>query len=141
MAEETNPELATFRKEWQDEVTARAKASTSRTKSPGPRPSSKQGRETKGLVQTLSPVTHLRSDKEDDESHDEIYNGTYHDLENKNERRRLGEDGLGTHLDNVAIRAPGSALEHYEQAVERESQGNLGESVKLYRKAYRVGAF
>lgn len=33
---------------------------------------------------------------------------------------------------------PVSALEHFEQAVEREAAGNLGDSVRLYRKAYRV---
>lgn len=34
---------------------------------------------------------------------------------------------------------PESALEHYERAVERETQGSLGESLSLYRKAFRVG--
>ena len=31
-----------------------------------------------------------------------------------------------------------SALEHYERAVEKESLGSLGESVDLYRKAFKV---
>ncbi|RPA94901.1 hypothetical protein L873DRAFT_1390243 [Choiromyces venosus 120613-1] len=31
-----------------------------------------------------------------------------------------------------------SALEHYELAVEKESEGNLGESLSLYRKAFRL---
>lgn len=35
-------------------------------------------------------------------------------------------------------REPRSALDHYEQAVESESHGNLAESVKLYRQAFRV---
>ncbi|KAA8894241.1 hypothetical protein FN846DRAFT_1030065 [Sphaerosporella brunnea] len=33
---------------------------------------------------------------------------------------------------------PKSALDHYEQAVEKESEGNLGESLRLYRKAFRM---
>jgi len=33
---------------------------------------------------------------------------------------------------------PGSALEHYEKAVEKETEGSLGESLKLYRKAFRM---
>lgn len=33
---------------------------------------------------------------------------------------------------------PVSALEHFEQAVEREASGKLGDSLRLYRKAYRV---
>ncbi|ERF71832.1 hypothetical protein EPUS_01747 [Endocarpon pusillum Z07020] len=35
---------------------------------------------------------------------------------------------------------PKSALEHYERAVEKESQGNLGDSLSHYRKAYRLDA-
>jgi F-box protein 9 len=31
-----------------------------------------------------------------------------------------------------------SALDHFEEAMEKESQGILGESLKLYRRAYRV---
>lgn len=33
---------------------------------------------------------------------------------------------------------PVSALEHYEKAVEREVAGSLGDSLALYRKAFRV---
>lgn len=31
-----------------------------------------------------------------------------------------------------------SALDHYEEAMEKEAMGNMGDSLKLYRKAYRV---
>lgn len=31
-----------------------------------------------------------------------------------------------------------TALDHYEAAMEKEGQGNMGDSLKLYRKAYRV---
>jgi F-box protein 9 len=31
-----------------------------------------------------------------------------------------------------------SALDHYEAAVEKETAGNLGDSLQLYRKAFRV---
>lgn len=34
-----------------------------------------------------------------------------------------------------------SALDHYEEAMEKEAQGNMGESLRLYRKAYRVSFF
>ncbi|KAK4181738.1 putative glycerol transporter protein [Triangularia setosa] len=33
---------------------------------------------------------------------------------------------------------PVTALEHYEKAVEREAAGNLGDSLRLYRKAFRM---
>jgi F-box protein 9 len=31
-----------------------------------------------------------------------------------------------------------SALDHYEEAMEKEAQGNMGDSLHLYRRAYRV---
>lgn len=31
-----------------------------------------------------------------------------------------------------------SALDHFEEAMEREAQGNMGDSLKLYRQAYKV---
>ncbi|KAJ4195724.1 hypothetical protein NW755_001887 [Fusarium falciforme] len=31
-----------------------------------------------------------------------------------------------------------SALDHYEEAMHKEAQGNMGDSLKLYRKAYRL---
>ncbi|KND90928.1 hypothetical protein TOPH_04381 [Tolypocladium ophioglossoides CBS 100239] len=31
-----------------------------------------------------------------------------------------------------------SALDHYEEAMEMEAQGNMGDSLKLYRQAYRL---
>ncbi|EFQ99050.1 F-box protein HRT3 [Nannizzia gypsea CBS 118893] len=37
-------------------------------------------------------------------------------------------------------KAPQSALEHFERAIEKEDQGRLGDSLSLYRKAYRLDA-
>jgi F-box protein 9 len=31
-----------------------------------------------------------------------------------------------------------SALDHYEEAMEKEAQGNMRDSLHLYRRAYRV---
>ena len=36
------------------------------------------------------------------------------------------------------VAEPTSALEHFERAVEKEAEGNLGDSLSHYRKAYRV---
>ena len=40
----------------------------------------------------------------------------------------------------MAQKEPRSALEHFEKAVEKEAEGSLGDSLDLYRKAYRVGS-
>ena len=38
----------------------------------------------------------------------------------------------------ATARAPQSALDHFEEAIMREDEGSLGDSLNLYRKAYRV---
>ncbi|KAM0335293.1 hypothetical protein ACHAQA_000338 [Verticillium albo-atrum] len=40
--------------------------------------------------------------------------------------------------DAPGKRAPVSALDHFEEAAEKEAIGNLGDSLKLYRKAFRM---
>lgn len=79
----------------------------------------------------------IRRQTKDVEEHAEDLGGEgHHDLEDKDERRRLGEAGERIHPSNK--REPHSALDHYELAVERESEGSLGDSLNHYRKAYRV---
>lgn len=136
MGEGLNPELETFRKEWQEEVIARSKGSSLSqgnkfARPPGP-PNRGSG------AGELRPSTHSGLSRIDVESSGKFETQCYHDLEDKDEARKLGGEGEGTHPSNHLTREPSSALEHYEQAVERELQGNLGESLKLYRKAYRA---
>ncbi|OAA54336.1 f-box protein [Niveomyces insectorum RCEF 264] len=45
---------------------------------------------------------------------------------------------FSTNNDRDNKREPRSALEHYEKAVEREAQGTLGDSLRLYRTAFRM---
>jgi F-box protein 9 len=47
--------------------------------------------------------------------------------------------GASKKQDESAVsKEPTSALDHFEAAVMKEAQGSLGESLKLYRKAFRV---
>jgi F-box protein 9 len=62
----------------------------------------------------------------------------YHDLGEKQHGRRLDETSAQTAAALAQSQEPTSALEHYEKAVEKESQGNLGDSVNLYRKAFKL---
>jgi hypothetical protein len=139
MANEANLELETFRKQWQDEVSARAKASPSSQNPATPSQAPKNGSEKKDFHPRLN--TSHQSWRNYEERVDGLESASYHDLENKNLKTRLGESNEGIQSKRDAAREPSSALEHYEHAVERESQGNLGDSLKLYRKAYRVRAF
>ena len=69
---------------------------------------------------------------------DEVEPRAYHDLPDKEELLKLGVEGQNS--DRNPYKEPVSALEHYERAVEKETQGQLGESVKHYRKAFKVRA-
>ena len=131
--EDSNPELESFRQQWRAEVTARTRgqpASSTATKH------SKVSAAASGTVKLpksappLSPT--LDRTIEDDE--EDLVSKTYHDLEQGGQR--LG--GGGENDLKASSKEPDSALEHYEEAVERETQGNLGDSLKHYRKAYRV---
>ena len=122
--EDTNPELEQFRQQWRAEVSAR-------TQTDG-------NRDTKLTKATRRPppITSLGSSRGVKPGHedDEEEPPTFHSLD---DGPREGA-GHGESSESVA-KEPESALEHYEQAVERETTGKLGESLSLYRKAFRVG--
>ena len=134
MAGDTTEELERFRRQWQEEVIARSKGVASSSKSA--RPPAPLHRNS-GTVQTghTAARTFHKAYRETGEA-DELGDHGYHDLENKDESRKVGETGEGIHPE--ARDEPTSALEHYERAVERETEGNLGDSLSHYRKAYRV---
>ena len=141
MSEESNPELENFRKQWKEEVTARSKGASSsgvkrvaRLSSPTRSESS-----TKQPSKASGPSSwSFANIQKDEEVLDGLRTQSYHDLENKDDARKLGIEGAGVHTESHTSRKPSSALEHYEKAVERESEGNLGDSLNLYRKAFRV---
>ena len=115
-------ELETFRRQWKEEVTARTRAENSARR--------------KSFVQVPSrkpqPPT---SDSQPPDDSDEIAKPYNFD--------GVGTDGAsecrGSDASPVAnTKEPESALEHYEKAAERETEGNLGDSLTHYRKAYRL---
>lgn len=135
MAGDTAEELERFRQQWQEEVSARSRGVAS-SSSKHARPAASQ-RRSSGTAQpdrTAAPTFH--KPYRETEEVEELGEHGYHDLEDKDELRKLGEAGEGTHPSSR--QEPNSALEHYERAVERETKGNLGDSLSHYRKAYRV---
>ncbi|MCJ1360663.1 MAG: hypothetical protein MMC33_010672 [Icmadophila ericetorum] len=137
MAEEVNPELERFRNQWREEVTARTKTASTRDV---PKPQAVARRNSKPSSSTipLLPEKIVVGGREEDQ--DDYEAQGHHDLENRDHLYRLGEEGEGIHPSNAKLKEPRSALEHYEKAVERETEGSLGDSLKLYRKAYRLDA-
>ncbi|KAI4146162.1 MAG: hypothetical protein L6R39_003553 [Caloplaca ligustica] len=130
----SNPDLETFRKQWQEEVTARLKGKEGA--SGGSRPSAPSERAAKPTATVALPPSVVP--KDDTDPIDGISTQAYHDLEDKEDGRRLGTGNTAAHPSTQPLKEPKSALEHYERAVEREDQGNLGDSLKLYRQAFRV---
>lgn len=117
--EDTNPELERFRQQWREEVSARAQASSKAPAAPkGPH--------------KFPPISQASTPKQLDgnDDHEE-----YESVAALPGGRMEGEI---PRVADFSSEEPQSALEHYEAAVERENQGNLGDSLNLYRKAFRV---
>lgn len=127
--EDKNEELESFRQEWRAEVSARSKIEGPQASNRGPPRASRRP----------PPITSLSSSKSSQSARDENEeNGSggtnVHPRSHSFSKEPEHEDFAPKNLGKV----PQTALEHYEKAVERESQGSLGDSLSLYRKAYRV---
>jgi len=130
---ETEEELESFRKQWKEEVTARSRQGQHAGPSRQTAESSKAGRR-----KTTGPMIKSAAGRRDMlEGADEIEPRAYHDLPDKEAELQLGaaEQGLGR---GFSTKEPKTALEHYEKAVEKETQGSLGDSLRLYQKAFKL---
>lgn len=131
---EDNAELESFRRQWREEVARRVKPS---------RPQPAQPRPTKPTATSSShipPTHHEVSERREEEDggvasvdHSEIVHGVGH--------LSLGVADEDVFHSRVPRSEPKSALEHFERAVEKEAEGNLGDSLQHYRKAYRVSKY
>lgn len=135
----TEAELESFRQRWRDEVSARAKgkaptppAAPAKTTSP----SASKPHAPKGPAPDAASHSHAR--QRSVEETDEITPYVHQDLGERQHGRRLDETNAQSGANASASNEPKTALDHYEKAVERETQGNLGDSVALYRKAFKV---
>lgn len=132
MSQQNEAELEQFRKQWKAEVSARA-----RSKPTGPAQLDGAGPSSSKQVTLKSggpPLEH--SGRPIHQGHDEVAPLSYHDLEERETGRKIADDSYG----QSSRQEPQTALEHYEKAVEKEGQGSLGDSVSLYRKAFRLDA-
>ena len=140
MTDQVNTDLENFRKQWKEEVTRSRGAPTSLdskpTRPPGPAKASSHSSQTYPTTALPAPSEILKGDEE--EYINDLDAQDCRDVETNRNTRPSGEDVEATHPDNIGSREPRSALEHYEKAAERETDGNLGDSLNLYRKAYKV---
>jgi F-box protein 9 len=133
----TEAELESFRQKWREEVTARSKGKAPATPAKiAAASSSSKPHATKNNAPEVQAYSHAR--QRSVEEVDEVTPYAYHDLGEKQLGRRLDETSAQTAVALAARQEPSSALEHYEKAVEKESQGKLGDSVAHYRRAFKV---
>lgn len=125
--EDSNPELESFRQEWRAEVTARTKSDISRSARAA------ENQSNRVIRKPLASSSKSETDKIQQEIEEpaQIYT-------EPNESNQIVHNDIQGFISKSAAREPQSALDHYEKAVERENQGSLGDSVALYRKAFKV---
>jgi F-box protein 9 len=139
--ENSDSALEQFRRQWREEVNAKAKSSKKRQTQghvavrPDPSASSEEPKvliarskhHLAGGNSEAEDVDHYREERPgiaDQPSHSTL-GGTIEDDEFSSKK---------------TTKEPKSALEHFERAIEKEDQGNFGDSVSHYRKAYRLDA-
>lgn len=135
--EPNNDELESFRRQWREEVSARARGVA--TSLPKPQQAA-QPLPTASSDHKLSP-RHLAADQVDEEEL-ETTDGTAALQKNEELEEHMRTLHVTSRDDDSfhhqPEKPPTSALEHFEAAAQKEAQGNLGSSLDLYRKAYRV---
>lgn len=137
--EPNNEELESFRRKWLAEVSSRSNRRASQPKTEAEiHAGGESGRK-------QPPPRHAAADREEEEDLEEQATaaGPSGDLvSNELIEGVQGLDVASTGDDSFhkePVDDPKSALEHFEKAVLKEAQGSLGDSLSLYRKAYRVG--
>ncbi|KAL2834203.1 hypothetical protein BDW59DRAFT_44792 [Aspergillus cavernicola] len=134
---EDNAELQSFRQQWRAEVEHRVHPrSAGQSQATPPRPSAAQPRQ-------FPPTRHEASARKEDKDEDEEGAASYSQNELVQEVQQLSlakPDEEDVFHERAPRTEPQSALEHFERAVQREEEGNLGDSLQHYRKAYRLDA-
>ncbi|KAH7138204.1 hypothetical protein B0J11DRAFT_587332 [Dendryphion nanum] len=132
MNNNTEEELENFRQQWREEVLTKSK---SKAPAAAPAKTTHASSSKPHAPKSNAPEAHGHARHQSIEEIDEVQPHVYHDLGEKQHGRRLDETDVPS---SSSTKEPRSALEHYERAVEKESQGSLGDSVNLYRKAFRL---
>ena len=143
-----NPDLESFRQQWKAEVTQKKtiqnQAATRQASQPSTSAAAKASKRAPRRPSTVHHEPGPLSDLVKDGYYDEAEFSEEEEKAAKHERNKsktgplsTWKDGDMTEEDEVE-KEPVSALDHYERAVERETQGQLGESLKLYQKAFKV---
>lgn len=125
--EDLNSELENFRQQWLYDLRSKNEAA-GHSHQPGESSSSTQPTHPSGP--SVSTSTKRRPTHADDD--DDYFQGRSFDEPPVPAGHTLAGPGKPAPKKLV------SALDYFEEAMEREAQGNMGDSLKLYRRAYKV---
>ncbi|CAJ0548701.1 Ff.00g023140.m01.CDS01 [Fusarium sp. VM40] len=126
---ELDSELESFRQKWMSDLKTRNEhhdSSDAQEAGPSRRPHH-------GLPISSLPHKHAPAPAPADDAEDEYVQGRPFDQDEPELTQPLQE----SHHDTKGKKLV-SALDHFEEAMNKEDQGNMGDSLKLYRKAYRL---
>ncbi|KAI4597653.1 hypothetical protein KJ359_004357 [Pestalotiopsis sp. 9143b] len=136
-SEQVQSELDTFREKWRAEVSARNK----KTSTAG---SQKEQSDAYSSSSAAGPARKHDRHQKRLPLRDEVH----HDAEEEHVRTMTFDDEpvkgktVQSHIEggdpSQADKEPETALEFYEKAVDKETSGKLGDSLQLYRQAYRL---
>jgi F-box protein 9 len=133
--EDNNDELEIFRRQWREEVSARTKSSSLSQPKLQQRSVTSEVDPSRGLYRYGAADVGEKGDKVEAEKGLALQRHGDLGADVRSLSLARGEEDL--FLPEPA-NEPSSALEHFEQAVRKEAQGSLGDSLNLYRKAYKV---
>ncbi|KAI1082053.1 hypothetical protein F5B20DRAFT_534265 [Whalleya microplaca] len=138
--EQIQSDLDSFREQWRAEVSARSRnpaASQQRNSFQTQAGSSIPSRPPRDVPHTKTALkaSHQLNDDDDDDGY--VQAQSFDDIEPGKARGGQRLDGQDV-IAKGKEQEPHTALEFYEKAVERETTGKLGDSLQLYRKAFRM---
>lgn len=123
--DELNSELESFRQQWLSDLRTRNDHEDPQRSGPGP------SRPSKRRPSHHGPASAPNRKSWDIENDQAYLQGRSFDEPSSSSHNLQGQPKT---VEKQLL----SALDHYEEAMEKEAQGNMGDSLKLYRKAYRV---
>lgn len=139
--EQTNEELEAFRRQWLEEVRTKPQQTTRRKQQQQTQGQKLKSKPDQGEPSRRAPQAHYAPQRQDDDEAD-VRTAAAVPPNFEELARNVRSMSISSHLDDTLHAGPyiepKSALEHFEQAARKEAQGNLGDSLDLYRKAYKV---
>lgn len=138
--ETTSSVLEQFRQEWQQEVIARTQKDQSRpTEAERTRTrSDASGRSRPERPINKPPSKHPLADIRDEDNVVPEASTSASISERIKDLKVEEADADADEFSKLSRAEPKTALEHYERAVEKEGQGQLGDSLSHYRRAFRM---